>query len=70
MKTPVVADMLTRVGSAARDRLDNLGGALPEVKARIPFEEYLPRAQARAARDPAYAQELRRALDQYRAIGG
>jgi len=70
MKTPVVADMLTRVSAKARDRLDSLDGALPTQQPRVPFEEWLPRAQARAARDPAYAQELRRALNQYDAIRG
>ena len=70
MKTPVVADMLVRVSAKARDRLDSLDGALPEQQPRVPFEDYLARAQQRAARDPAFAQELRRALNQYDAIRG
>jgi len=70
MKTPVVADMLTRVSAKARDRLDSLDGALPTQQPRVPFEDYLARAQQRAARDPAFAQELRRALNQYDAIRG
>jgi len=70
MKTPVVADMLTRVSAKARDRLDSLDGALPAQQPRVPFEDYLARAQQRAARDPAFAQELRRALNQYDAIRG
>ena len=71
MKTPLVADMLTGVGTQARSRLDSLGDQLPDAGPRgLAFEDYMVQAQREAARNPNFAQELRRALNLYHALGG
>lgn len=58
------------MGQLVRDRLDVVSKALPEQPEKVPFEQYMAQAAARAAADPAFKQQYDRALKQYQALGG
>lgn len=74
MSNAVLPNRLARVNQAVSERLDRIGGMMPQPKmpkAQIPFEEYLPRAMARAEADPDFAERFKAAYSQYsRAAGG
>lgn len=64
----LLQDRISMVGQQVRNRLDRLADIVPQAKpprAQPPFEEYLAKAQAMAARDPAFKTRLEQALQQY-----
>ncbi len=72
MAQPLIAEHLSNINRALSSRLDDLAKLLPEQKQprrQLPFDQYLQRAQAVAARDPEFRQRLDLALAQYRAGG-
>ena len=70
MKTPLLTDRLTRVRDRLSDKLDTLGERIPTPPTdTMPFEHYMQQARAMADTNPAFAQELERAMNQYRTLG-
>lgn len=65
-----LAAHLTRVNFRAASQLDAVAKHLPQQRQPGAFEAYIQQAQAQAARDPAFAVELHKALAQHKALGG
>jgi hypothetical protein len=69
-----LSERLSKIGQGAAERLDRMSSMVPQPKqpreGLMPFEEYLPRAQAYAAQNPDFAQQLEAAMQQYRAAKG
>jgi hypothetical protein len=63
-------DNMGRVRALLSDKLDGLGSAMPPVKQRVPFEQYLAKAETRAIADPAFREQYEAAKRQYTALGG
>jgi len=75
MATDPLTERMTRIRRDAGARLDRLSEAIPPARydRTPPFEQYMARAQATAARDPQFAERLDRAMRQYQAaqqLGG
>ena len=69
MATDPITTRMTKIRQDAGGMLDRMGEAVPQVKydRTPPFEDYMQRAQQRAAYDPQFADRLAQALQQYHA---
>ncbi len=67
----MIADRLSRIGEQVDQRLGRVDKMLPMQRPTtlLPFEDYLPRAQARAQADPVFKQQFDEAMRQYQAAG-
>jgi len=63
-------DNMGKTRELLADKLEGLSSVMPPVKQRVPFEQYLAKAEMRASADPAFRTQYESAKRQYEALGG